>query len=106
MDDKNFQSTVSRLEKELREIKTVQKFRGNIDCFVYEAFNTTRKFRIYYDNPSTFPITTMMATDFEYGGTLGEYNPSTRSQLVLLEYPHNEVVITSTQPILRVENIA
>lgn len=100
------QDEIIRLEKELQDLKTVQKFGGNVQTYLYEAFNTTTKIKIYYDNPTQPPITTLQPTTIDRYTVLGRYNESEKSHLAFFEQNHTEVLINSTQPILRVENVA
>lgn len=105
MVSKSLQNELKNIERELRELKTSQKFCGNVDCYEFDKPNSTTKMRIYYDNPTQRPLTTWLTTDFDEYSILGKYDSATKSQLVFFSKTHNEVVFYSTQPIKSVEDV-
>lgn len=105
MVSKSLQAELKNIEQELRDLKTSQKFCGNVDCYEFDKPNSTKKMRIYYDNPMQRPITTWLTTEWDYYSILGKYDSATKSQLVFFERNHNEVVFYSTQPIKSVEDV-
>ena len=106
MNDKKIQNELKVLEDELRDLKVSMTFFGNISCYQYEFYNSAAKVRIYYDNPSQLPITTIVLSDYDIMKILGPYDTTTKSQVAYFSKPHNILLLTSTQPILRVENVA
>lgn len=106
MNANNIQQEIIRIEKELQNIKNVQRFMGNVNTFSYDAMDTTNIIRIFYDNPTQPPMTILTPSDVDYYIMLGDYDPETKSQQALLQRTHQIVVVTSTQPILKVENVS
>ena len=104
MDFDKIQQQVKYLRNELRNLKTSYKFRGNVKSYQYEAYNITKKARIFYDNPTQMPITILQPSDWQYC-ILGAYDSSNNSQLAFLEDGTDILMVFSTQPILKVENV-
>lgn len=103
MDAKTLQIELKNIEQELRDLKTSQKFCGDVNCYEFDKPNATKKMRIYYDNPIQRPITNWLITEWDFYAILGKYDDTTKSQLVFFSKNHNEVVFYSTQPIKSIE---
>ena len=100
------QQEIMRLEQELQNLKIASTFIGDVDAVQYEHYTSSIKVRIYYNNPTQKPITVITLNDYDTMKILGPYDDVTNSQVAYFTQSHNILLLTSTQPILRVENIA
>lgn len=105
MDYNDIQQELKKIEQEINDIKTAATFCGNVESYQYEHRNSAKKIRIFYDSPTQNPITTLTPTDFDIMAILGKYDSASNSQVAYFTQNHSILLITSTQPILRVENI-
>ena len=105
MDYNDIQQELKKIEQEINDIKTASTFCGNVESYQYEHRNSAKKIRIFYDSPTQNPITTLTPTDTDIMAILGKYDNISNSQVAYFTQNHSILLIASTQPILRVENI-
>lgn len=107
----NIQSEIEYFEKELRNLKVPQGVVRNVDSFYYKHLDPTAKVKIKYGQTDNVPITTLRAVGGEFvSAVLSRYDKANKEQYVYFNTDSsyilpNSLLIFSTAPIERVENI-